>query len=417
MQIKFIYRSGLRMNLALMLACCLLACHTAKRTTVPASSSTPAQAESAVKRKSAPIPAAMQLEKYLPDLRDRTIALVVNQTSKVGETHLVDTLQKLGIAIKAVFAPEHGFRGEAEAGEHISSETDRRTGLPLISLYGKKKKPSSEDLVGVDLVVFDIQDVGARFYTYISTLHYVMEACADHNVELLILDRPNPNGFYVDGPVLEKAHSSFVGMHSVPVVHGMTVGEYARMINGERWLEDSLQCKLSVVKVKNYDHSKRYDVPVRPSPNLPNMQAIYLYPSLCFFEGTVISMGRGTEFPFQVLGHPSLNGPFSFTPRSIPGMSTNPPYEGQLCKGIDLRNYNADSLTKTGHINLGWLISLYNEFPEKDKFFNSFFEKLAGTSELRKQIISGMSEEAIRKSWEPELSAFKTMRKNYLLYR
>lgn len=419
MQIKF-KSFSLPLHLILAVACCLLldACSASRKASsnVPPAPGT-VSAEPISRKRPPVIPAAEQTEKYIPYLKSRKIALVVNQTSLVDKTHLIDTLLSSGIALKAIFAPEHGFRGDADAGEQISSTADPTTGLPVISLYGKTKKPAPADLKGIDLVVFDIQDVGARFYTFISTLHYVMEACAENGVELMILDRPNPNGFYVDGPVLKKEYTSFVGMHPVPVVHGMTIGEYAHMINGEKWLKDSLQCMLRVVRVKNYNHSRLYTLPVRPSPNLPNMQAIYLYPSLCFFEGTVISMGRGTEYPFQVLGHPSLNEAFEFTPRSIPGMSKNPPYEGQVCRGIDLRNYDTGLFMETKKLNLGWLIQLYNEFPEKDKFFNSFFEKLAGNAELRQQISSGMSEEAIRETWEQDLEAFHLKRKKYLLYR
>jgi len=360
---------------------------------------------------------ADQTEKYLPLIKNKSIAIVGNQTSLINNIHLVDSLLKLNINIKKVFCPEHGFRGEAEAGANIENSTDKRSGLPVISLYGKNKKPKSEDLKEIDLIIYDIQDVGARFYTYISTLHYVMEACAENNKELIILDRPNPNGNYVDGPVLNKKFASFVGMHEVPIVHGMTVGEYAMMINGENWLTKGLKCKLNVISVKNYDHSNFYILPVKPSPNLNNMNAIYLYPSLCLFEGTVVSVGRGTNLPFLLLGHPLLeNADTSFTPHSIPGMSQEPPYKNQICYGYNLGEFATSILRTDEKLNLFWLIDLYNRLSTKTKFFNDFFDKLAGNDELRKQIITGKSEEEIRKSWTNDLLKFKKIRKKYLLY-
>lgn len=364
-----------------------------------------------------PEPGAYQMDRYLPLLQDKRVALVVNQTSMVNDSHLVDTLLARDITITNVFAPEHGFRGEADAGEKIKDSVDPQTGLPIISLYGSNKKPAPEQLNNVDVVLFDIQDVGTRFYTYISTMHYMMEACAENNKQLIILDRPNPNGDYVDGPLLEAEHQSFVGMHPIPVVHGLTVGELAGMINGEGWLKGGIQCDVEVVTVKDYTHDTPYPLPVRPSPNLPNDQSIQLYPSLCFFEGTVMSIGRGTYFPFQVIGYPNEDfGPFSFTPKSIDGMAKSPKLEGKKCYGVDLRNI------ETGRgMNLEYLIDFYNKYTTatKDKqksFFTSFFTLLAGTEKLQQQIEAGLSEEEIRKSWESDLTAYKDMRKKYLLY-
>lgn len=358
------------------------------------------------------ITGAEQTEEVARKLRGKQVALVVNHTARVGKKHLTDTLLQLGIAVKKIFAPEHGFRGEAEAGETIKDGRDTQTGLPVISLYGNLKKPSADMLQDIDMVVFDIQDVGARFYTYISTMHYVMEACAENHIPLLILDRPNPNGHYVDGPVLEPQFRSFVGMHPIPVVHGMTVGELARMINGEGWLEDQRKCALEVIPVKNWKHGTPYALPVKPSPNLPNEQAVALYPSVCLFEGTAISVGRGTQTPFQVIGHPDLkNMPYQFTPVTIKGMATNPPHEKKVCYGMDLRQLKVKPA-----LDLSLLITMYKAFPDKDKFFNSYFEKLAGTSKLRMQIQQGLSEEEIRKTWQAELTQFKDKRKKYLLY-
>lgn len=366
------------------------------------------------------ITGADQTELYLPYLKGKRIGMVINQTSVIGKslTPSVDSLLKLGIMVKKIYGPEHGFRGNNSDGAVVGNSTDPKTGLPAISLYGKHYKPTPEDLQGIDLMIFDIQDVGARFYTYISTLHYVMEACAENNIELMILDRPNPNGFVVDGPVLDTTYRSFVGMDPIPVTHGMTIGEYAQMINGEGWLKNHVKCRLKIIKVANYTHQKAYTLPVHPSPNLNSQQSIILYPSLCFFEGTALSVGRGTQFPFQVIGHPLLKGKyqFSFTPVSIPGMSDNPPLKNQTCYGIDLRNYNTGLIRSSGKLNLSWLLNLYRIFPDKEHFFTAYFTKLAGSSELRKQIEAGKSEEEIRKSWEPGLTHFKQMRKKYLLY-
>jgi uncharacterized protein YbbC (DUF1343 family) len=367
------------------------------------------------------IPGADQTRLYVDYLKGKNIAMVVNQTSIIGERQIssVDSLLKLGLGIKKIFGPEHGFRGNASNGATVNDSNDPQTGLPVISLYGKHFKPTLADLKGINLVIFDIQDVGARFYTYISTLHYVMEACAENNIELMILDRPNPNGYTVDGPVLDTAYRSFVGMHPIPITHGMTIAEYAQMINGEGWLKNHVQCKLKIIKVANYTHASTYKLPVNPSPNLNNNQSILLYPSTCLFEGTTFSLGRGTLFPFQQVGHPLLKGKYtySFTPVSILGVSEDPPQKNQVCYGIDLRNYNTDAIRNTGLIKLSWLIDMYKTFPDKQHFFIAYFTKLAGTEELRKQIEAGKSEAEIRQSWEPALSRFKVIRSKYLLYQ
>jgi uncharacterized protein YbbC (DUF1343 family) len=377
-------------------------------------------------RKGKIVTGAEQLNLYLPILKGKRIAMVLNQTSTIDKKHSVDSLKSLGVNIVKVFGPEHGFRGQASAGAKVSSAVDTKTGISVISLYGSHYKPTVEDLKGIDVMIFDIQDVGARFYTYISTLHYVMEACAENNLELLILDRPNPNGFYVDGPILEEKFKSFIGMHPIPITHGMTIGEYAKMINGEGWLKNKVQCKINVIKVANYTHDMPYTLPVKPSPNLNTQQSILLYPSLCLFEGTVISQGRGTYFPFQVLGNPKLGGKykFNFTPVSIPGMSESPLHQNLKSYGLDLRKYNTANFVRTGRLNLKWLIDFYNAYPEKEKFFDhtlnkqmNNFDRLAGNASLKKQIIDGMPEEEIRRSWEPALSQFKLMRKKYLLYQ
>ena len=361
---------------------------------------------------------AEQTDQYLPLLKNKTVAIVANQTSLINKTHLVDSLVSLGVKIKCVFAPEHGFRGEAGAGEEIKNAVDTKTGIPLISLYGNHLKPSKDDLQNVDQVIFDIQDVGARFYTYISTLQYVMESCAQNNIPLLILDRPNPNGYFVDGPVLEKKFSSFVGMNPVPVVHGLTVGEYAQMLNGEKWLKDSLTCTIKIIKCGNYEHASFYSLPVRPSPNLPNMTSVYLYPSLCLFEGTIISVGRGTPEPFQVVGYPGFNdGDFSFKPVNIAGVAKNPPYESIECRGFDLREFGEGYVKNYKGLYLFWLKAFYDSAPDKTKFFTDFFSKLAGTDQLQQQIKDGWTEEKIKQSWQPALNKYKEMRKKYLLYK
>ena len=364
------------------------------------------------------ITAAQQTNVYLPFLKNKRVGLVANQTSMIGDTHLVDSLLKLGVKVKKVFSPEHGFRGNADAGEHLKNYKDAKTGIPVIALYGKNYKPLASDLKGLDIILFDIQDVGVRFYTYISTMHYVMEACAENKIQLMILDRPNPNGHYVDGPVLEKEYKSFVGMHPIPVVHGLTIGELAGMINAEGWLSNGIKCDLTIIPCDRYSHQDLYSLPVKPSPNLPNMKAVYLYPSLCFFEGTVISVGRGTDKPFEVFGHPDLKtGNFSFVPRSIQGASKNPPYLGISCYGYELSQF-ADLYIKTyKKLYLFWLLQTYKDFPTKDEFFNDFFNKLAGNGKLMQQIKDGKTEEEIRNSWEPQLSNYREMRKKYLLYQ
>ncbi|WP_207532237.1 exo-beta-N-acetylmuramidase NamZ family protein [Desertivirga arenae] len=369
---------------------------------------------------------AAQTALYLPLLKGKRVGMVVNQTSLIAGSHSIDKLKALGITIVKAFGPEHGFRGQASAGAKVQSGTDPQTGISVVSLYGSHYKPTKEDVSGLDIMVFDIQDVGARFYTYISTLHYVMEACAENGIPLIVLDRPNPNGFYIDGPILETKYASFIGMHPVPIVHGMTIGEYAKMINGEGWLKNKVRCNLKVIQMKGYKHSMPYTLPVKPSPNLNTQQSILLYPSLCLFEGTIISQGRGTYFPFQVLGAPELVGKytFSFKPVSIPGMSESPLHQNQSCYGLDLRNFDTGIFQKTGKLNLQWLIELYKAYPDKEKFFDfkqskqmNNFDKLAGTQALRNQIIAGKTESEIRKSWEPGLIQFKEKRKKYLLYQ
>ncbi|MCX6194851.1 MAG: DUF1343 domain-containing protein, partial [Cytophagales bacterium] len=343
------------------------------------------------------IPGSAQFKAYLPSLKGKNIALVVNHTSVVGKTHLADTLLSLGVSVKKIFAPEHGFRGTADAGAHIDNEVDSKTGLALISLYGKHKKPTPEDLQGIDVVLFDIQDVGARFYTYSSTLHYVLEACAENKVPLMVLDRPNPNGHYVDGPVLEKAQASFVGLNPIPVVHGCTLGELARMINGEGWLANGAKASLSVIPVANYTHTSPVHVTIAPSPNLPNDQAIALYPSLCLFEGTNVSIGRGTDLQFQVAGTNIAGlGDYTFTPVPKPG-AMDPPLKGQICYGYNLSSLPARNIG----FSLKYLLYFYQKSGLGEKFFTSpaFFDKLAGTDSLRLAIIAGKSEKEIRDSW------------------
>lgn len=388
------------------------------------------------------LPGAERIAIYLPLLKGHSVGIFANQTSLVGNTHIVDTLRKLGIDIKVIFGPEHGFRGTADAGEKVGNYIDQQTGIPVVSLYGGKKKPSAEDVKDVDLLLFDIQDVGVRFYTFISSLQDFMEAAFELGKPLMILDRPNPNGHYVDGPVLDLKYKSFVGMQPVPVVYGMTIAEYAFMIAGEKWLNEKANAKyeyyrtaknstdtpfhFQVIKCENYTHKSKYILPVRPSPNLPEIQSIYLYPSTCFFEGTVLSEGRGTNRPFQLFGHPQLpKNLFAFTPQPNEGARSSKWY-GQTCFGWDLGGQPEEVLQKTGNrIQLKWLIEAYRLFPEKDSFFilpksgkmdQSFFNKLAGNNNLWQQIKSGMPEDEIRKSWEPKLNEFKQIRKKYLLY-
>lgn len=361
---------------------------------------------------------AERIDQYLSLLKGKSVGLVVNQTSVIGSTHLLDTLLSLGIDVELVFAPEHGFRGTADAGEHVSNGVDPKTKTAIVSLYGDNKKPKPGQLKDLDMLVFDIQDVGVRFYTYISTLQYVMEACAENNKPLVILDRPNPNGHYVDGPVLDTQYRSFVGMQPIPVVHGMTIGEYAKMLNGEKWLDNEEQCTLTVIPCLNYDHKTFYALPVKPSPNLPNMTAIYLYPSLCFFEGTNnVSLGRGTEKPFQIYGSDLFpdNLPYSFTPKSMDG-AKNPPLLDKQCFGYDLSNIPLDTLRKQ-KFTLKYLLNAYKLSSDRSKFFNSFFIKLSGKGSLRVQTEKGLSEKAIKLSWKVQLAQFKEIRKKYLLYK
>lgn len=359
---------------------------------------------------------AERTELYFPVLEGKSIGLVCNHSSLVNGVHLADTLIKSGFHVKVIFSPEHGFRGETEAGAGILDGTDIKTGTKIISLYGKKKKPSPEDLKEVDILLFDIQDAGVRFYTYISTLTGVMEAAAGQGIPLIVTDRPNPNGFYVDGPVLDTLYKSFVGMHPVPVVYGMTIGEYALMVNGEGWIGEN-RCDLTVIPLKDYTRNMLVRLEVRPSPNLPTWQSVYLYPSLCLFEGTMVSVGRGTEEPFHVIGHPGYRaGSFVFTPVNIPGVSEKPPFEGQICHGVNLKDYAENFSGNDYHFNLRWLISMHDYFKDTPGFFNSYFDKLAGNDRLRKDILKGTDEKEIRRSWEDDLAAFRKIRVKYLLY-
>ncbi len=363
---------------------------------------------------------AQQTAQYLQLLEGKKVGLLINQTSVINGVSLADTLLSRGVKVKKIFSPEHGFRGYAQAGEEVDNEKDKKTGLPIISLYGKNKKPTKQDLKNIDVLIYDIQDVGARFYTYISTLQYAMEACAEYGVELLVLDRPNPNGHYVDGPILDTAFKSFVGMQPIPIVYVMTPAEYAKMLVGEEWFVGAKELKMQVIPCKYYDHKSLYRLPVAPSPNLQSMTAIYCYPTVCLFEGTVVSVGRGTDKPFQQWGHPAFASKSGFTFKPVPvwGAKTKPPFAFELCYGqlVALRENEALMLMDK-QIRLFWLIRAYNWFPDKDKFFNSFFENLAGTDKLRKQIIAGMDEAAIKAIWQEDLKAFKKIRKKYLLYK
>jgi len=350
-------------------------------------------------------------EEYLPLIKSKNVGVVCNHSAIFkNRTHLVDSLLKLNVKISKIFAPEHGFRGEANAGEWISSTIDEKTGLPIISLYGKSKKPEVNDLKDIEIIIFDIQDVGVRFYTYISTLHYIMEACAESNIPLIVLDRPNPLGFYVDGPVLDTTHRSFVGMHPVPIVYGMTIGEYAQMINGEKWLKKGIQCNLIVIGLKNYTHRTRYVLPVKPSPSLVNMQSIYLYPSLCLFEGTVISVARGTDFPFQAIGHPFLKGKYNFSFEVPATLGNKKVLYTKTCYGLDLRESKDTTFT------LNYVIEFYKNYPKKNEFFNSFFIKLIGDKRVYEAIKQGKSESEIRQIWQKDLEKFMKVREKYLLY-
>ena len=360
-----------------------------------------------------------QLDQYLSLLKGRNVAIVCNQTSRIGKIHLVDSLLSRNVRIVKLFAPEHGIRGQQDAGAHIKNQSDAKTGLPILSLYSsKKKKPSLEDLAGVDLVLFDIQDVGVRFYTFISSLHYVMEACAEQGKELIVLDRPNPNGHYIDGPVLDTAFRSFVGVDPIPIVYGMTIGELAKMIQGELWINRAKELKLTVIPCKNYHHELMIELPIKPSPNLPNSRAVWLYPSLCFFEGTEISLGRGTEAPFQIFGHPNLLiRDSSFTPMDKEG-AMNPPQEGKKCFGRSLRSFPAQNIFNEKKIQLSYLLDAFQNFPNKDSFFlrTHFIDQLAGTDQLRTMILKGAKETEIRKSWSKGMADFKMKRKKYLIY-
>lgn len=371
------------------------------------------------------ITGADRTEEYLPYLKGKRIAIMANPTSIIGEKHLVDSLQSLGVEIVKVFGPEHGFRGNVGAGVHVKDEIDSKTGIPIVSLYGAKRKPSKEDLENVDLLIYDLQDVGCRFYTNINALVRLMEACHENNLELLILDRPNPNGYLIDGPVLDMKYKSGIGQFPIPMSHGLTVAEFAMMANGEGWLEDKVQCKLKIIPVANYTHDMPYTLPVSPSPNLNTQQAVLLYPSTCMFEGTYVNHGRGTYFPFTVFGSPAYKGiySFSYTPKSIKGMSTSPLFMDQVCYGLDLRNYDTDLLRKSRQINLKWIMELYKNSPEKENFFDGSLSKQMNNIEIqigsglfRQQIIDGVPESEIRASWEPGLSNYKLMRKKYLLY-
>ncbi len=408
----------------------LVSCGNSKNLTPTLSKTEGAEERTSVEQEKI-ITGAERYDFYLPLLKEKKVGIVTNQTGilfvkkpikavypvkcvkgfQTDTVSIVDFLISKEINLQKIFAPEHGFRGTADAGEHVVDGKDTKTGLPIISLYGNNKKPKPEQLEGIDIMVFDLQDVGARFYTYISSLHYIMEACAENHIPLIILDRPNPNGALVDGPILEKEHTSFVGMHAIPLLHGMTIGEYARMINGEKWLKDGIQCELKVIHCLNYKREMSYSLPVKPSPNLPNVRAVNLYPSLCLFEGTNVSVGRGTEKQFQIYGSPYLpKSEFSFKP--IPNFGAKEPvYKDQLCYGEDLT-----TITKVDQLELKWLIKSYNSTLDKSKFFNDFFTKLAGTKKLQQQIENGVSEIEIRKSWETGLMEFKEMRKKYLIY-
>ena len=369
---------------------------------------------------------AERTDEYVPYLKGKRVAILANPTSIIGKTHLVDSLKSLGINIVKVFGPEHGFRGNASAGVHVADEIDAKSGIPVISLYGKKNKPSKEDMADVDVMVYDLQDVGVRFYTNINALSRLMEACHESGKELLILDRPNPNGYLVDGAVLDMKYKSGIGMFPIPMSHGLTVAEFAQMANGQGWLKDGVKCKLRIVKVENYNHDMPYTLPVAPSPNLNTQQAIMLYPSTCMFEGTYINLGRGTYFPFTVLGSPELKGKyeFNYTPTGIKGMAETPLFMNQVCYGLDLRNYDVEKLRAKKQINLQWIMELYKAHPYKEKFFDSKLsnqmnniEIQIGSGLFRQQIIDGKSEAEIRASWEPGLSQYKVMRKKYLLYK
>lgn len=362
-------------------------------------------------------PGAYQTEEYFPLLEGMKTGVVVNKASLLNSTNLVDTLLGMNVDLVKIYSPEHGFKGRADAGASVSDDSYSEKNIPIISLYGNKRKPLPKDLQDVEIMLFDLQDVGVRFYTYISTLHYVMEACGEAGIPLILLDRPNPNGHYIDGPVLEKEFRSFVGMHPVPLVYGMTIGEYAQMINGEYWLADSLQCDLRIIKCRNYDHNSYYKLPSWPSPNLQNMEAIYLYPSTGLFEGTIVSEGRGTEAPFQLIGHPSYSDKrVKFQPRSIEGASMSPKLKGKECYGIDLREISIDSLQSLNSLNLEYLLDFYTDLKLGADFFINYIDLLTGTDEFRKQILNGLSSEEIQDGWNSDLIEFKKIREKYILY-
>jgi len=372
------------------------------------------------------ITGAEQPDEYLPYLKGKRVGILANQTTITSNGHLVDFLLSKGVNVVKVFGPEHGFRGNASAGVKVADEKDSATGIKIISLYGAKRKPTREDLADVDVMIFDVQDVGCRFYTNINTLRDVMESVAESKKELLILDRPNPNGYLVDGPVLDMSLKSGIGQFPIPIAHGMTIAEFAQMINGEGWLPDKAVCPLKIVKVRNYRHAMEYVLPVKPSPNLNTQQSVMLYPSTCLFEGTILNHGRGTYSPFAVLGNPLLKDQysFSFTPVSIPGMSETPLHMNEVCYGLDLRKYDTKKLRRSNKLNLKWMLELYKAYPDKQNFFNKSLskeindiDKLAGTRNFKEQIISGKREDEIRKSWEPELTNYKKTRKKYLLYK
>lgn len=359
---------------------------------------------------------AESTDEYLPLLKGKRVAVISNHTGMVDDEHLVDLLVRKGINVTTIFSPEHGFRGDADAGEGVKSSVDKKTGIPIRSLYdGRGRRPSATSMRTFDILVFDIQDVGLRFYTYYITMVKLMDVCAEYKKKMIILDRPNPNGHYVDGPILNMKYKSGVGALPIPVVHGMTLGELAQMVNGEKWLPQARKCNLTVIKCRNYTHQTIYRLPIAPSPNLPNMKSIYLYPSTCLFEGTPVSLGRGTSFPFQVYGHPQMKGyTFSFTPQSIPG-AKNPPLLNKLCYGIDLRNISDEEIYQQG-INLNYIIDAYNNLNMGDRFFTSFFENLIGVNYVRKMIMEGKSADEIKAMWQEDVKNFKIQRKPYLLY-
>ena len=360
------------------------------------------------------VSAAMQTNDYLPLIEGKHVGIVGNQTSIIGETHLVDTLLSLGVDVRKIYTPEHGFRGTADAGAKVNNSKDEKTGIPIVSLFGKNKKPTPEMLQGVDIILFDLQDVGVRFYTYISTMSYVMEAAAENHIPVIVLDRPNPNGFFVDGPVLKPENKSFVGMHQVPVVYGMTIGEYAKMVNGEGWLKNGVRCDLTVIPINNYNRNAIYELPVKPSPNLPNWESVYLYPTLCFFEGSIVSVGRGTETPFQIYGHPDMRGSYTFTPKSTSGAS-KPLLEGQRCRGENLVEFAHDYAFNNNQLHLEWIIDAYQQLKDKG-FFKDYFRLLSGDKQLQRDMENKRSAEEIRASWKSDLEAFKAVRNKYLMY-